>query len=203
GTLAGTRAARPAQVADSNHAAQVCAMQTAAESLQRRRTQGRTRAHSVGRRHSPPGSGTRADLARGHCRRAGTMRNDDSHVVLRISCATLRRNRAPTGTGNWFDRIHSRSLPRQAKKAAGIAGFRAKGARMSSAAIDCHEKLLRELAEISDAGRRRELLKQHRAELSPELAIQLADGARERVRVNTREALALAEAAINVAEIVG
>jgi CHAT domain-containing protein/tetratricopeptide (TPR) repeat protein len=75
---------------------------------------------------------------------------------------------------------------------------------MSSAAtVTISERLLRELAGVSDASRRRELLEQHRADLSPELAIQLTDAARERVRVNTREALSLSEAAISVAGITG
>ena len=75
---------------------------------------------------------------------------------------------------------------------------------MSSAAtVTISERLLRELAGAPDASRRRELLEQHRADLSPELAIQLTDAARERVRVNTREALSLSEAAIDVARITG
>src|SRR5579884_2610155 len=75
---------------------------------------------------------------------------------------------------------------------------------MSSAtALSTREELLRLFAEAPDAARRAHLIEQHWSDLSPEFAIQLADVARERVRVNTQEALSLAEAAINVAQVLG
>ena len=75
---------------------------------------------------------------------------------------------------------------------------------MSSAAVlDHREQLVRELAAVADAHRRREFLQEHGADLSAELAIHLTDIARERVRVNTREALSLSEAAIEIARLVG
>jgi len=74
---------------------------------------------------------------------------------------------------------------------------------MSSApAILNREQLVQAFAEASDLARRNELLEQHRSELSVEFAIHLSDAARERVRVNTREALSLSEAAIEISEIV-
>ncbi len=72
---------------------------------------------------------------------------------------------------------------------------------MSSTALSTRAELLRLFAEAADAARRAQLVEQHRPDLSPEFAIQLADAARERVRVNTQEALSLAEAAINVAQV--
>ena len=75
---------------------------------------------------------------------------------------------------------------------------------MSSAtALGTREELLRSLARACESAQREQLLERHRSELSPELALQLADAARERVRINTQEALSLSEAAIAVAEILG
>src|SRR5690349_19551096 len=73
----------------------------------------------------------------------------------------------------------------------------------SAAALSPHEELLRNFAGISDRAQRQQMLDQYRSELSAELAVQLADAARERVRINTQEALALSEGAIAVAEILG
>ena len=72
-----------------------------------------------------------------------------------------------------------------------------------AAASDRREDLLRELAGAADAECRSELLQRHRSELSSDFAIHLSDVARERVRVNTLEALSLSEAAIEIAEIIG
>lgn len=75
---------------------------------------------------------------------------------------------------------------------------------MSSAPVlDHREQFVRELAGIAESDRRREFLREHSASLSTELAIHLTDIARERVRVNTREALSLSEAAIEIAGMVG
>ncbi len=73
----------------------------------------------------------------------------------------------------------------------------------SAAAVSMREELLRLFAESSDPAQRQQLVDRHRSDFSPEFAIQLADAARERVRVNTQEALALSEAAIAVAEVLG
>ena len=73
----------------------------------------------------------------------------------------------------------------------------------SAAALSPREELLRNFAGISDRAQRQQMLDQYRSELSAELAMQLADAARERVRINTQEALALSEGAIAVAEILG
>lgn len=72
---------------------------------------------------------------------------------------------------------------------------------IGATALSTRGELLRSLAEASDVVERQRLLERHRLEFSPDFAIQLADAARERVRVNTEEALSLSEAAIAVAEI--
>jgi CHAT domain-containing protein/predicted negative regulator of RcsB-dependent stress response len=73
----------------------------------------------------------------------------------------------------------------------------------SAAALSTSEELLRSFAEARDAAQRKQLIEQHRSDLSPAFAFQLAEAARERVRVDTQEALALSEGAIAVAEILG
>lgn len=62
---------------------------------------------------------------------------------------------------------------------------------------------LQRLAVLRDDARRESFVRRHRRLLRPEVVQQLAEEVRQRVRVNTAEALHLAEAAVLIAEEVG
>ncbi len=61
------------------------------------------------------------------------------------------------------------------------------------------EKLLAQLAELSDEAARRAFLSRNPGLLKPEVVTELADQAREKVRVDVRQALSLADAALTIA----
>lgn len=65
------------------------------------------------------------------------------------------------------------------------------------------ERLLLELARLPDAASRERFLSRHRQLLQARIVEQLAEAVRERVRVDTREALELAEAALTIAQELG
>ncbi len=61
------------------------------------------------------------------------------------------------------------------------------------------ERVLQRLARLPDAASREKLLERHRELLHTEVVAQLAEAVRERVRVNSHEALGLAEMALAIA----
>src|SRR5580700_8929112 len=65
--------------------------------------------------------------------------------------------------------------------------------------VHLSEKLLRDLADLTDDGRRKRYLARHRQLYRDIVVQQLNDLARAKLRIDTRQALSLAEAAVGIA----
>jgi CHAT domain-containing protein len=73
----------------------------------------------------------------------------------------------------------------------------------STASISTAESAIDQVIGLSDARSRERFLRRHPSLLRPEVVEQLAEAVRAKVRINLREALRTAEAALEIAQIIG
>ena len=69
--------------------------------------------------------------------------------------------------------------------------------------LESSKSLLQRLKQISDPSRREEFLATHKTELGLQLVIDIANEARELLRVDARKSLALSELAIDISGVIG
>ena len=69
--------------------------------------------------------------------------------------------------------------------------------------LESSKSLLQRLKQISDPSRRQEFLATHKTELGLQLVIDIANEARELLRVDARKSLALSELAIDISGVIG
>ena len=69
--------------------------------------------------------------------------------------------------------------------------------------LESSKSLLQRLKQISDPSRRQEFLAMHKTELGLQLVIDIANEARELLRVDARKSLALSELAIDISGVIG